>query len=404
MLKKRLLKLFAAMALAALVVQPASSFGIASAQESETGAEPATLVTYNAPNPNDVEVETDSGRIWYSWSDLYSVRARPEGTGDDEWRDLQVFKARVLNVNARDAAFAYFDCDGPIEVEVTCLNIENVESVGYLDERTTVSPASYGIEPKYEEGSKVMTFTVQPNQRLVVDPNGDARHRLHLFVNELLPLPDESELEGKTVAYVDGSNGDTLQAEYDTDVVYVKTGFYNGSFTVKDNQTWYIEGGAVIRGSANLDNTKNAKLIGHGVFYRPDGRALSIDNSSDAYIEGVIVCNYGAMSWGGCLASISNSKNVTLKNVKSIACDQWSDAVDIFTSEDVTIEDCFFRSGDDAIAIYGPRWNGKYWGDTGNVRNINVKGCVLMPDRARPIHLGTHGDGTSPNGVRVIDN
>lgn len=374
---------------------------VVSAEENSSDAEHATLITYTAPNPDDVTQPSGSSKVWYSWTDMYSVKVRPEGTGDDAWKELQVFKARVLNTNTQDAAFVYFDCDGPIEVQVNCQNIEGVDT---LNDKTTVNPASSNIVPEYEEGSKIMTFTVQPGQKLVVDPNGDTRHSLHIFANDLLDLPDEKDLEGKTVTYVDASRGDTLQTEYDTDVVYVKTGFYNSSFSVKSNQTWYIEGGAVIRGSANLDNTKNAKLIGRGVFYRPDGRALSIDNSSDSYIEGVIVCNYGAMDWGGCLASVSNSKNITIKDVKSIACNKWSDAIDIFTSEDVTIEDCFMRSGDDCIAVYGPRWNGKYWGDTGNVRNINVSGCVLMPDKARPIHLGTHGDGTSPNGGRVIDN
>lgn len=401
MLKKLLVKLLAVTATVALLSNSIAACMVVSAEENSSDAEHATLITYTAPNPDDVTQPSGSSKVWYSWTDMYSVKVRPEGTGDDAWKELQVFKARVLNTNTQDAAFVYFDCDGPIEVQVNCQNIEGVDT---LNDKTTVNPASSNIVPEYEEGSKIMTFTVQPGQKLVVDPNGDTRHSLHIFANDLLDLPDEKDLEGKTVTYVDASRGDTLQTEYDTDVVYVKTGFYNSSFSVKSNQTWYIEGGAVIRGSANLDNTKNAKLIGRGVFYRPDGRALSIDNGSDSYIEGVIVCNYGAMDWGGCLASVSNSKNITIKDVKSIACNKWSDAIDIFTSEDVTIEDCFMRSGDDCIAVYGPRWNGKYWGDTGNVRNINVSGCVLMPDKARPIHLGTHGDGTSPNGGRVIDN
>ena len=400
MLKKRFLRLFAAAAVAAFAFQAVFACGAASAQGSDPEAEQATLVTYSAPDPSEVEQPAD-GKVKYEWSDMYSVKVRPAGAGDDAWRDLPVFKARVLNINTRDAAFVYFDCDGPIEVRVDCLNVEGVDA---LNDDTTINPASYNIEPEYEEGSKIMTFTVEPNQKLVVDPNGDARHSLHVFANSLIEPLGEDDLEGKTVTYVDASAGDVLQSEYDTDVVYVKAGFYNNSFSVKSDQTWYIEGGAIIRGSANLDNTKNAKLIGHGVFYRPDGRALSIDNSADAYIEGVIVCNYGAMDWGGCLASVSNSKNVTLKDLKSIASNKWSDAIDIFTSEDVTVEDCFLRSGDDCIAVYGPRWNGKYWGDTGNVRNINVSGCILMPDKARPIHLGTHGDGTSPNGGREIDN
>lgn len=402
-LKKRITKLFALITALALNVQAIVCCTSVFAEVNDVSPEQVNLITYSAPNPNEV-TQPENSKLKYEWSDMYSVKVRPKGSGDNEWKDLAVFKARVHNINTQEAAFVYFDCDGPIEVQVDCKNVENVESVGALNEKTSVNPASCNIEPKYEKDSKIMTFTVQPNQRLVVDPNGDTRHSLHIFANTQLKLPDENALKGKDVTYVDASKGDILQREYDSDVVYVKEGFYNNSISIKSNQIWYIDGGAVIRGGVNLDNTKNAKLIGHGVFYRPDGRALSMDNSEGSYVEGVIVCNYGALNDGGCLASISNSKNMTLKNVKSIACNRWSDAIDIFTSENVTIEDCFTRSGDDCIALYGPRWNGKYWGDTGNVRNIKVSGCVLMPDRARPIHFATHGDGTSPNGGRVFDN
>ncbi|MGN0243221.1 MAG: glycosyl hydrolase family 28 protein [Lachnospiraceae bacterium] len=356
-----------------------------------------TLITYSSPNPSDVEQPTDS-KVQYEWSDYYSVKVRPEGDDENAWEELQVFKARVQNTFTQEAAFVYFDCDGPVEVQVTC----NKETT--LNEETVVNPMSANVIPAFSADSNVLSFVVRPNQKLVVDPNGDPRHSLHIYANNLPDFPDEDELKDKTVTYVDASKGDTLQWQYDTDVIYIKPGFYNNSFSVKSNQTCYIEGGTVIRGSVYLDRTENARLIGHAVFYRPDGRAISLDDCENAYVEGVIVSNYGAMDWGGCLASVSNSKNVTIKDVKSIACNKWSDAIDIFTSEDVTVEDCFIRSGDDCIALYGPRWNGKYWGDTGNVRNINVSGCILMPDKAHPVNIGTHGDATSANGGRVFDN
>lgn len=392
--KKNFFKLLAVGAILAIAVPCVFSF----INKDAAAVKPAALITYSPPNPDEVEQPSNS-RLMYEWSDLYSVKVRPEGADDNEWKIIPVFKARVHNVNTQEAAFVYFDCNGRIEIQITCNN----ETA--LNDKTEVNPASEHIMPDYAADSNVMTFTVEPDQKLVVDPNGDVRHSLHIFANDLPDLPDEKELYGKTVTYVDASRGDTIKESYDTDVVYIKDGYYNDAgISVKSNQTWYIEGGAVIRGNISFDNTKNAKLIGHGVLYRPDYRALSLDNCEDTYIDGIIVCNYGALNGGGCLANVSASKNITIKNVKSISCNRWSDGIDVFTSEDVTIEDCFIRSGDDCIALYGPRWNGKYWGETGNVRNVNVSGCVLMPDRARPIHFGTHGDGTSPNGGRVFDN
>lgn len=397
-MQKKITKFLAAAAAIVMAFQPFANSLTALAEGNDVEERNTTLITYDVPDPSSIDQSSLDGKVRYEWSDYYSVKVRPEGAGDDEWKDLAVFKARVQNLATQDAAFVTFDCDGPVEVQVIS------KKISPLDEKTAINPASANITPKYDENSNVMTFIANPKQRLVVDPNGDVRHSLHVYANEIIHIPTEEELRGRTVTYIDASKGESISYSYDTDIVIVKSGFYNNSFAVKSNQTWYLDGGAIIRGSATLDNTKNAKLIGHGVFYRPDGRALSMDNSEDSYIEGVIVANYGAMDWGGCLASVSNSKNITVNNVKSISCNKWSDAIDIFCSEDVTIEDCFIRSGDDAIALYGPRWNGKYWGETGNIRNINVTGCVLMPDRAHPIMFAAHGDGTSPNGGRVFDN
>ena len=353
------------------------------------------VVTY--PAPDGVELNGS-----------YTVSVRPEGGDDSDWQELTVFKAKVMSNGVRDAAMVYFDCDGPVEVRVVCNGgIDNIEQG--LNSETAVYPKSYGIELDYEEGDNVMTFTAQPNQRIVLDPNGDTVHNLQIWIDDImtLPAPEELEAQGKSVSVVDASAGDQIQLSYDTDVVYVKPGFYttnNSDISVKSDQTWYFEGGAVINGTINMDYSTNAKLIGHVLIYRPQYAAISVNDVVNAYVCGTMALNYSWANNGGYGVNIANAKNVTIKNAKSIGNGKWGDCMDIFCSEDVTVEGCFFRGNDDCIAIYGPRWNGNYWGDTGNVRNIKVERCVLMPDLARPIHFGTHGDSSSPNGGRVIDN
>ena len=66
------------------------------------------LVTYKAPKEVDI-------------SGTYTVKARPQGEGEDSWRDLDVYKVQVMSNGTRQAAMVYFDCDGPIEVQVTCI-------------------------------------------------------------------------------------------------------------------------------------------------------------------------------------------------------------------------------------------------------------------------------------------
>ena len=380
---------------AAVITAMAVLFGIyvppAAAADRKT-----TLVTY--PAPAGVELLGS-----------YSVKIRPKGGGDDEWQSIDVYKVQVMSNGVREAGMVYFDCDGPIEVQVTCnSNIDDIENG--LNSDTAVYPESYGIELDYEPGGRDITLTALPNQRIVLDPNGDTRRNLQIWSGEIMQLPtvDELKAQGKTVTVVDASKGDTLEQSYNTDVVYIKPGFYDGYYNscvfVKSNQTWYMDGGAVINGQINFNDSTNASLIGRGMVYRPVHAAYSVDDVTNLYINGVMALNYGWGDNGGYCINIANAKNVVIKNVKSIARHKWGDCMDIFCSEDVTVEGCFFRGNDDCIAIYGPRWTGQYWGETGNVRNIKVKNCVLMPDLARPIHFGTHGDSSSPNGGRVIDN
>ena len=69
----------------------------------------------------------------------------------------------------------------------------------------------------------------------------------------------------------------------------------------------------------------------------------------------------------------------------------------------ISFNDVYMRTGDDAIAIYGSRFNGGMtW--TGNSSNISVTNSILMPDVAHPINIGTHGDPTAPGGGYTIDN
>lgn len=352
------------------------------------------LVTYEAPS--GVEI-----------SQTYTVKVRPQGTDDAAWQDVDVYRVQVMSNGTRQAGMTYFDCDGPVEVQVTCHNssdgLDDIENG--LNAETKVYPESYNIELDYEIGGNIKTLTENPGQTIVLDPNGDTRRNLQIWANEILNIPSKEtvEAQGKTVTVYDSANGDTLKS-CDSDVVYVKPGFYSNDVTVNSNQTWYLEGGAVINGAIDMDFTTNAKLIGRGIIYRPNHASITVNDTVNTYIDGIMGLNHGWKDNGGYFINVSNSKNVVVKNLRSIARHKWGDSMDIFCSEDVTVEGCFFRGNDDCIAIYGPRWTGNYWGATGNVRNIKVKNCVLMPDLARPIHFGTHGDSASPNGGRVIDN
>ena len=69
-----------------------------------------------------------------------------------------------------------------------------------------------------------------------------------------------------------------------------------------------------------------------------------------------------------------------------------SDGVDIISSSEINISDCFFRCGDDCIVLAGYGW---HQGDPGfkrlntPARNINVSNCILQ-SRSSGIRIGGH--------------
>lgn len=59
----------------------------------------------------------------------------------------------------------------------------------------------------------------------------------------------------------------------------------------------------------------------------------------------------------------------------------------MMSCRDVLIEECFLRTSDDCIAIYGSRWDNR-----GDSRNITVRKTSVWADVAHPLMIGTHGD------------
>ena len=315
-----------------------------------------TLATYANP----------SGGV--TTNTTFTVKVRANGGA---WQDLDEYQTTIGGYTPAQASFVYFDCDGPVDVSVTC-NSGTVTSAAIRPLSSNVVPIIVG---------NTLTFTIPGPQKLSVEVNGDIYHNLHLFANPIDTNPPSPS---------------------DPNVIYLGPGVYNQNYNVPSGKTLYIAGGAVVKGAVNLDNSVNAKLLGRGILDHPSGRAISVDNSSGITIDGIIVNVYGAGDNGGCLTNVGNSSNVSINNLKGFAYQKWTDGIDVFTSTNTTINDCFIRSGDDCIAVYGARQNSGhiYWGD---VRGVTVTNCTLFPDVAHPINLGTHGDPLAPGGGESLD-
>ena len=300
----------------------------------------------------------------------YTVKVREPG---GVWQDLDEYMTWVNGYSGQTASFVYFDTDGPVELSVTNNN-GSITSANIRPSNNNITPTING---------NTMTFTISGPMKLSAVVNGDVNNTVDIFANPLEVNPPSPT---------------------DPNVIYLGPGYYNQDYVVPSGKTLYIAGGAVVKGSVIMDNATNAKVIGRGVLDRPSNRGVSADHANQITIDGIIVNNFADGNNGGNGISLGSATNVTVNNFKSYSRKRWSDGIDTFSASNISFNDLFMRNGDDAVAIYGSRFNGGMtW--TGNLsKNISVTNSILFPDVAHPINIGTHGDPTSPGGGDTIDN
>jgi hypothetical protein len=311
-----------------------------------------TLTTY--PAPSGVTLDT-----------TFTVQVRVPGGA---WQNLDEYQTRIgAPTRATYASFVYFDTDGPVDLSVT-LNSGTVTSA-------SVKPNNLGITPAIN--GNTMTFSISGPQKLVFDVNGNVDNDLMIFANPVEVNPPSPT---------------------DPDVIYLGPGIYNQDFTVPSGKTLYIAGGAVVRGGVILNNTMNTKVIGRGVLDHPAFGGVEAMFANNLTIDGIIVNVYNNANSGGNGVLVGSSTNVTINNIKLLAFQRWSDGIDTYNVNNVTINDVFVRTGDDSISVYGSRG---VW--SGNSTNISVTNSILMPGKAHPINIGTHGNPGAAGGGDNID-
>lgn len=298
-----------------------------------------------------------------------------------EGRETPVYKAKVPSVEQiprlkhnpnKYGIASYTSFDMRKNVSVTVTYPEPIKSIKIL-------PTSYGIEPEIE--GQTIKFKIDKPKHITVEVNGDWQESLHIFANPFevnIPKPD------------------------DPNVIYFGPGIHDvSSVEVKDNMTVYIAGGAYIRGvkdplevqSEDRDGKprnpptfllqgKNITIRGRGIIdqeliNRKDRRyTVLVEDSEDVTIEGIII--HDPSHW---TIPIKRSNKVHVNNIKIIGRDGNSDGVDISSSTDVLVENCFLRTLDDLVVI-------KSRTDQGESKNIHVRKCVLWNEYAHALSIG----------------
>ena len=266
------------------------------------------------------------------------------------------------------ASFAYFDLNkGKAEVTVTVP--EAISSAKIL-------PTSYGITPKIK--GNTLTFTVASPQNLTIEVNGEWIRSLHLFVNgpdKNRPSPD------------------------DPNVIYFGPGIHEVThMEIGDNKTVYVAGGSIVRlvvgdnepytvSKGRRNYSKSFDLIGNNITFRGrgilDASACPVHARNMIGVKGENICLEGiilrdASVW---TMRIDHSRNVVVDNLKLIGRRPNSDGIDICSSKQVNVKNCFIRTSDDLVVLKTPR-------GMKDMSDIRVEKCVLWNQFAHALSLG----------------
>ncbi len=265
-------------------------------------------------------------------------------------KPLDIYKALSPQFQGGEYYFASFDFEGGVEVEI--------KSSKPLD-KAELFPAKFKAVKKSKNSLK---FTVDKPPFNVSILREERDMPLIVFGN---PIEKNIPQAG------------------DKNVVYFGAGVHTlPKIELKDNQTLYLAGGAVVK-SKIVAEGKNITIRGRGILSgdlseRFVGGCLAhFKNCENLSVEGVIFKD--SPSW---TFVTQNCKNVTVDNVK-ICCSRMlnDDAIDLCNTSNVKIKNVFARAQDDIIAIKG-------MGGNMPCENIDISDCVFWTDIANIFRIG----------------
>ncbi|KAL2838259.1 pectin lyase-like protein [Aspergillus pseudoustus] len=315
----------------------------------------------------------------------FVIAVKRDEDENDEWQPVAAYAVDVANANTtcntfnrHTVAVASFDFDGLVQVRVRYL-------AGAISS-AEIRPRSLNIETETRNEDNTITFSLRTPKDVMLELNGNKWTALHLLtsaIDHTAPTHDTDEI----VYFGPGINqvSDAARTLIADDGV---------NLLVPSNKTVYIAPGAFITYRLNFLNVSNSAVRGHGFILGPEGGykvrehggAIHMSGARDILVEGVT-----SLGANGFSLSAGECRNLHINGYRSFSSAGNGDGVDIFCSTDVTIENCFLRTSDDAIALYSHRWDWR-----GGSRNITIQNCVLLPDIAHAINMGTHGNPATP--------
>ena len=318
--------------------------------------------------------------LYSAHNDDFTVRVRTPG---GEWRDLYEYRVQVDTDTKQNASMVYFDFEGTVELEV-------LQNNGRFDQ---VSVAPLSSKVRLQRSGAIMRMTLTKPERFSLQFDDDRLHNLHIIAGQ----PPAPRPVGDAVVYFGpGVHAPPPGLDY---------------FPVKSGQRVYLEGGAVLKGSFDLNGLTDVKISGRGLLWDP-GRGIDLDKASNIEVSDLILVN-GDRKDAARVMNIRNSQNVSVHDLTGFTSGKWSDGINISTSRQVKIQDGYLRVSDDAVVVYAVadcpicRQKAAQTGipdanPPGDTSDIEVRNMRLWVDVAHALYVGHFGDNGDPRTIYNI--
>ncbi|MDF1512839.1 MAG: glycosyl hydrolase family 28 protein [Anaerolineae bacterium] len=286
----------------------------------------------------------------------------------------QVWPGYQRPVNQTElASFVSIEAGGPVTLTILCPR--NFTSV-------VVRPLSINVSAIVKDQHIQLALPGPGQYTLEID---GWHHALHVFID-----PPEGEIISPD----------------DPGVLYFAPGIHHtGRVELKDNQTVYVAGGAVVYGSFYGEGVNNIRLLGRGIvdgsqFERGEGGgAIRLLDCSGITVNGLILRDPDV--W---CCSLFGCRDAELSNLKLVGLWRYNaDGIDLCNSQNIRVRDCFVRAFDDCIVLKGLKQVHSKQGASFGMRpvqNIQVERCVLWNDWGRALEIGA--ETSSPEFARIV--
>ena len=299
----------------------------------------------------------------------YEVKISREG---QEFESLKVYGALVSNIERRDEnalditgatrtlmGFAMFTDSFSKPVKV------RIKRQGAPFSKVEVRPSAYNIHPKRIDEQTIEFTLKSPMQKVSVEFDEDRNHNLFL-------IPDLVDNKHPSVS--------------ESNVIYYGAGEHEaGEIVLNSGQRLYLDEGAVVYGNIVAKDAHNIAIEGRGILCGsrndhnlPSRKVLArFENCTDIRIEGIMMRSSPVWT-----VAAYGCKGLYIDNMKHICWMRNSDGIDICSTSNVSIRNCFMRNYDDNISLKVVKWLGA------NVENITVEDCVFWADCAHNLLVG----------------